>query len=140
MAELREIEMDRDLSLTEAVALAIEQIRSNFPDCSLEVTPDDKGGAWFVLYGVPLGNPFKNETIWMGGDLSAQLPYADLYPIFLSPDLARIDGKPLGEATSQGIDFHGRTSVQISRRSNNRDSKRENPAIKLKKVIAWLKR
>jgi hypothetical protein len=132
--------MDMNTAFTPSVALAIEQIRLNFARCKLDVTPDGNGGAWFILDDVPLGTPYANQLIWIGGDLSPQLPYADLYPVFVSHDLRRLDGRPLGEATSPGVNFHGRTSVQISRRSNHRDALLENPAVKLKKVIAWLKR
>jgi hypothetical protein len=131
--------MDKNLSFTPSVALAIEQLRQNFPDCEFEVTPDGSGGAWFVLHKITLGAPYENEKIWAGGDLSAQLPYADLYPVFVSAELKRSDGNALGEAISQGQNFHGRGAVQISRRSNNRDARFENPAVKLKKVLSWLK-
>ena len=131
--------MDMNTALTPSVAKAVEQLRANFPKCPITVTPDGNGGAWFVLEGVPLGKPYANDTIWIGADLSPQLPYADVYPVFVSPDLKRIDGRLLGDATAQNVQFHGRNSVQISRRSNHRDAQRENPAVKILKVLAWLK-
>ena len=131
--------MDMNSTFTPSVALAVEQIKLNFPSCDLQVTPDGNGGGWFMLQKVVLGEPYANELIWMGGDLSAQLPYADLYPVFVSAELRRVDGKPLGEAIAQNANFHGLVAVQISRRSNHRDAKLENPAIKLRKVLSWLK-
>ena len=131
--------MEMNSTITPSVALATEQIKASFPDSDLHVTPDGNGGGWFMLQNVGLGEPYANELIWMGGDLSAQLPYADLYPVFVSADLRRADGKPLGEAIAQNANFHGVAAVQISRRSNHRDAKLETPAIKLRKVLSWLK-
>jgi len=68
--------MDMNSTVTPSVALAVEQIKLNFPACDLQVTPDGNGGGWFMLQTVALGEPYVNELIWMGGDLSAQLPYA----------------------------------------------------------------
>ena len=65
-------------------------------------------------------------------------PYADVYPHFVRGDLTRLDGQPLGEATSPGT-FDGRPAVQISRRSNRRDQA-ETPLLKALKVLEWLRR
>lgn len=118
---------------------ALRQLAASFPGAVLVSQADPAGGAWFFLEGVELGPPYVNPTIWVGADISAQYPYADLYPVFVSNDLTRLDGKALGEATSQNVGFHGRNSVQLSRRSNNRNPSLETAAMKILKVLTWLK-
>ena len=123
-----------------AVAKAIEEIKATFADAVLTVTEDGQGGAFFFLDGVDPGETLIPRRVWVGADIGAQYPYSDIYPVFVSPELCRADGRPLGEATSINVGFHGRNSIQISRRSNNRDPLLETAAIKLQKVLAWLGR
>ncbi len=69
---------------------------------------------------------------------SVQYPFADVYPHHVRPDLTRCDGNGLGSGMQvtryAGFD---RPSVQISRRSNNRDPSIETALHKLLKVIDW---
>ena len=123
-----------------AVAKAIEEIRSTFPEAVVTVHADGSGGAWFFADGVDIGPAFSPPSIWIGADISAQYPYADVYPIFVSPELRRAGGGALGDATSPNVGFHGRNAIQISRRSNHRDPGLETAAMKLQKVLAWLAR
>lgn len=122
------------------VSKALEEIQATFPEGTLTSSEDGQGGAWFFVDGVDAGKSLLPEKIWIGADISAQYPYADIYPIFVSNELRRADGSPLGEAISLNIGFHGRNATQISRRSNHRDPGIETAAIKLQKVLAWLKR
>jgi hypothetical protein len=122
------------------VAKALEEIRASFPEGALTVHEDGNGGAWFFIDSVDVGDAFTPKRVWIGADISAQYPYADIYPIFVSSDLRRANGSPLGEATSPNVGFHGRNATQISRKSNNRDPALETAAMKLQKVLAWLAR
>lgn len=123
-----------------AVARAIDEIRATFPEAVVVVHEDGNGGAWFFADGVNAGNAFAPQRIWIGADISPQYPYADVYPIFVTAELRRADGTGIGEATSPNVGFHGRTSLQISRRSNHRDPGLETAAMKLQKVLAWMAR
>lgn len=120
------------------IAKAIEEIKASFPDSPISVTEDGHGGAWIFIENVAPGPIYANGSIWVGADIGAQYPYSDIYPVFVSGDLRRVDGKPLGEATNPNIGFHGRNSVQISRRSNHRDPGIETAAMKIQKVLTWL--
>jgi hypothetical protein len=124
--------------MKDAVKSAIEEIRASFPGVPLTVHEDGQGGAWFFIEGIDPGPIFQNRSVWVGADIGAQYPYSDIYPVFVSGDLKRVDGAQLGEAKSVGVGFHGRTSVQLSRRSNHRDPGLETAAIKIQKVLAWL--
>ena len=74
----------------------------------------------------------------MGFRVTFTYPYADVYPHFVRGDLQRIDGTPLGEATSPTT-FLDRAAIQLSRRSNRRDAAIETALLKLVKVMEWLR-
>jgi hypothetical protein len=124
--------------LTPAVSDAIEEIRGAFADSSVEVREDGEGGAWVIVEGVPLGGPYQQPTTWVGFRVTFTYPYADVYPHFVRGDLQRIDGTPLGEATSPTT-FLDRAAIQLSRRSNRRDPAIETALLKLVKVMEWLR-
>lgn len=118
---------------------AIEEIRSSFPDCRIEAAPDGAGGAHVVVHDVPLGAPYAQEKIWVGFQITFQYPYADVYPHFTAHDLARTDGKSLGEGIGNGANFRGNAAVQLSRRSNKLNPATDTAALKLLKVMQWLR-
>ena len=118
-------------------ARAIEQIRTDFPDLPISIREDDEGGAYVILEAVPLGPPYMHAATWMGFRIVHQYPYADTYPHYVRGDLARLDGRPLGDGMSP-TSWEGRPAVQLSRRSNRLDAATDTAALKLKKVLAWL--
>jgi len=125
------------MGLTAEVAVAIEEIRSSFPDATVEAVDDGDGGALVFVDPVDPGPPYQQRETWVGFRVTFQYPCADVYPHFVRGDLARTDGGPLGEATSVTV-FEGRHAVQLSRRSNHLDPETDTAAIKLHKVLTWL--
>jgi hypothetical protein len=122
------------------VTQAIEQLRLQFPDSAVEVKPDDQGGAYIIMDSVDLGTAYTEATqrTWIGFHLPFAYPFADIYPHHVRRDLARRDGRPLGEGMGfSRFEGFGRDSVQFSRRSNHRDAALETAVHKLLKVIAW---
>jgi hypothetical protein len=138
--------------MTPAVRRAIDEIARQFVDHRLLEAEDQNGGACIIIERVPLGAPYSQADSWLGFHVTHNTPYADVYPHFARGDLARIDAKALGEGMCSGHVFPqpgvvrdatsmpSRPAVQISRRSNRRDSTGlETPLLKLLKVITWLK-
>lgn len=134
------------------VQKAIDAIREQFGHDLVLAADDRDGGGYVIVEGVPMGMPFSQEESWVGFHIPSTCPYADVYPHFVRADLMRSDGKPLGDGLSNGHRFPdpngltasgvmpARSSVQISRRSNRRDTADlETPLLKLLKVIRWLK-
>ena len=121
-----------------AVAKAIEEIRCTFEGCDMEVEADGSGGALVVVRGVPMGCPYVQPQVWFGFQITFQYPYADVYPHFTNADLARSDGGSLGGGFGTGS-FQGQPAIQISRRSNRLNPERDTAALKLLKVIAWIR-
>lgn len=138
--------------MTPAVSKAVDAIRSQFGGDNVLVAADRDGGAYVIVERVPIGAPFSQVVSWIGFHIPSTCPYADVYPHFVVPDLARLDGGPLGEGLSTGHSFPdqgslktqgampARPAMQVSRRSNRKDSAGiETPLHKLLKVIQWLK-
>jgi hypothetical protein len=120
------------------VQRAIAELRSTFHDCAVEAEPDGSGGAYVVVRGISLGAPYVQSETWIGFQITFQYPYADVYPHFACPDLARSDGRPLGEGLG-AAQFRNQQAVQISRRSNKLDPATDTATLKLLKVLQWLR-
>ena len=125
------------MTLAPAVAQGIEQIRSSLPACTVECTPDSAGGGSVVVGGLTFGPPYRQADGWIGFLLTFQYPYTDVYPHFTRPDLARLDGRPLGEGLGMA-QFRGAPAIQISRRSNKWSPATDTAVLKLLKVYRWL--
>jgi hypothetical protein len=117
---------------------AIADIRSTFTECGVEVEPDGGGGAYVTLNDVPLGPPYAQQKIWVGFQITFQYPYADVYPHFTCAELARTDGRSLGEGIGNA-NWRGRAATQLSRRSNKLNPATDTAALKLLKVMQWLR-
>ena len=125
-------------TIVPAVAKAIEETRYTFEKCEVEVHEDGSGGALLVVRNVPMGCPYVQREVWFGFQITFQYPYADVYPHFTNADLARSDGGGLGSGFGTAS-FQGQPAIQISRRSNRLNPERDTAALKLQKVIAWMR-
>lgn len=125
--------------LNASVSAAVENLRACFPDSELHIESDGSGGARVAIEAVQLSATYVQDSTWIAGHLVPQLPYADIYPLFVRGDLTRRDGRPLGSGLSAGHMFLGRSAVQASRRSNRRDPAMELAGHKFLKVVEWLR-
>lgn len=125
------------------VEQAIEEIRSAFPGVCLDTEPDADGGAFVTTGELYLGPHYEPQYSWCGFHITFQYPFADIYPHYFHASLRRKDGKPLGEAfhASHQWQHPARTdaSTMVSRRSNHRDPATETAALKLAKVLDWIR-
>lgn len=122
------------------VQQAIKEVQAQFLDSAVEAKEDGQGGVYVLVDPVNLGPAYTNETrhTWLGFHVSFQYPFADVYPHHVRRDLARADGRPLSEGMAHSrYEGFGRDSVQISRRSNHRDTSLEKAVHKALKVIEW---
>jgi hypothetical protein len=124
--------------VTPEVTEALDEIKVAFPDASVEAIEDGAGGAYVVVDTVDLGAVYADGCTWIGFQITFQYPYSDVYPHFVRGDLARADGQPLGEATSLTT-WRDRPAIQVSRSSKNLDPASQTAAIKLLKVVQWLR-
>lgn len=124
--------------MTPAIEKAIAEIRSSFPECQVESEPDGSGGAHVIVRDVPLGPPYAQTTVWVGFQITFQYPYADVYPHFTCAELKRSDGRQLGDGLASAS-YRGKPATQISRRSNKLNPATDTAALKLLKVMQWLR-
>jgi hypothetical protein len=137
----RQLEGIRDADTTHAVADALEEVCEQFGYASIDIVGDQLGGAFVVIDRVNLGASWATPESWLGFHITHLHPAADVYPHYVRPDLARIDGQPLGVGLAPIIWVHGnRSAVQVSRRSNQWNPILDTPARKAVKVLDWLAR
>ena len=121
------------------VEQAIEEIRRAFAGSALTVEEDGGGGAYVIVESVDLGERYRPNISWMGGHLSPQLPYADVYPLYIGGDIERADQQALQPPITRGHQFRGRAAVQVSRRTNRLDPQVQTPVLKFQKVLHYLR-
>jgi hypothetical protein len=126
------------VAITPAVAEAIAEIRATFDGARVGVREDGEGGAYVRVEPVGPGSPYAQRETWIGFRITAQYPYADVYPLFVRHDLSPATGQPLGEGITPGHTFDGQPAVQVSRRSNHLNPATDTAAIKVLKVLDWM--
>src|SRR6266567_788941 len=99
------------------VSTAIEELKRQFSTSSFTVREDGQGGACVLMEPVTLGERYRPQTTWVGFQIPAQYPYADVYPVFIGADVARADGVAFVAPVTPGHSFEGRPAIQVSRRS-----------------------
>lgn len=143
--------------MTPAVKTSIEEVQRQFLGHVVVVAEDANGGAFVIVEDVPLGPPYAQSSTWIGFHITFNCPYADTYPHFVDGGLSRLDAAVLGDGMASGMSFPissdgqasnimapgtmpVRDAVQVSRRSNRRDSTGlETPNLKLLKVLEWIR-
>jgi hypothetical protein len=122
------------------VSTAIEELKRQFSASVLTVREDGQGGAYVVMDPVQLGEKFRPTTTWVGFQIPAQYPYADIYPVFMSADVKRADGVALQAPVTAGHSFEGKGALQISRRSAAAQSGSQKAVAKILKVLDFLEK
>jgi hypothetical protein len=124
------------IALSAAVAEAIDAVRDQFADTTVDVAPDGAGGAYIVVESIDVAPLYDPPATWLGFHLNATYPASDVYPHYTGP-LARTDGQPHGSAIQQ-VTWRDRPALQLSRRSNRWNPAVDNAALKAQKVLTWL--
>ncbi len=125
--------------IVDNVQAAIGEIEGTFAPSPVVVVPDGQGGARVIVERAVLGPPYVQALTWLGAHLPAQLPYSDVYPVFVDGALRRCDGASLVAPITPGHSFMNRPAVQVSRRSNRVDLDIQSAAMKLQKVLHWMR-
>ena len=121
-----------------AVEEVLRHLREEFPGSTVSFIPDGNGGGDVIVDGVDLGGAFAPQSTWIGGNLSPQLPFADVYPLYVGGDVKRRDGTPIGGPTTE-CQFASRPAIQVSRRTNNLIATAHAAAMKFSKVLTFMK-
>jgi hypothetical protein len=122
------------------VATAIEELKRQFTTSSFGVREDGQGGAYVVIEPVELGAKFVPNATWVGFQIPAQYPYADIYPVFIGADVKRADGVAFQAPVTPGHNFESRGAIQVSRRSAAAQSGSQKAVAKILKVLDFLEK
>lgn len=120
------------------VSTAIDELKRQFAPSPVTVSEDGQGGAHVFIESVSLGSRYSPETTWLGFQIPAQYPYADIYPVFMDSVVARKDGVPFTAPVTPGHNFQGRAAIQISRRNGNAQAGLQKATAKVLKVLHYL--
>ncbi|MHA6743202.1 hypothetical protein [Rhodococcus erythropolis] len=126
-------------TITEAITEAIAELRHTFSDTTVTFESDGAGGAWVIIDSIPLAPAYEQEASWIAFQITFPYPEADVYPLFVRPDLRRKDGAAHG-AGFQSVPWgpHGSPGTQLSRRSSRLDPAIDTATTKVLKVLKWL--
>lgn len=122
--------------VTSAVLDGVAGVREQFSGHAVEVTADGSGGVVVIVEDVPAGEPYVEESTWLGFQINSAYPMADIYPHFVGR-LHRKDGTGHGEGFSETT-WRDRPALQLSRRSNRWNPATDTAALKAMKVLTWL--
>lgn len=130
-------------SINPSVEEGIADLRNSFPEYTMLIESDGQGGAFVTIEGVDLGASYSPSTTWVGFQITFQYPFSDVYPHYIRPDVVRKDGRHLTSPFHPNNRFapptNPRAAIMVSRRSNRRDPGQETAAIKLAKVLEWIR-
>ncbi len=91
-----------------------------------------------MVESVAIGARYEPERSWLGGHITAQYPYADIYPVFMDATVRRRDGSAFEAPITAGHDFCGRPAIQISRRNNQMQNSGQTAVAKFLKIVDFL--
>jgi hypothetical protein len=120
------------------VATGIEELKRQFAGSTFTVREDGQGGAYVTMHVIALGPRFRPDTTWIGFQIPAQYPYADIYPVFMGSDVARADGVAFTAPITPNHQFEGMPALQISRRNGTAQTGLQKATAKLLKVLNYL--
>ena len=122
------------------VSAAIEELKRQFSSSTFIVSEDGQGGARVVFDNVSIGARFKPESTWVGFQIPALYPYADIYPVFIGADVMRADGIPFSPPITPGHNFDGRPALQVSRRNGSAGAGLQKATTKILKILDFLEK
>lgn len=122
------------------VSSAIEELKRQFGAATFIVREDGHGGAYVIMEPIELSQKYRPCSTWVGFQIPAQYPYADIYPVFIGGDVVRADGIPFQAPITPGHNFEGRAALQVSRRNSAAQSGFQKAATKILKVLDFLEK
>jgi len=120
------------------VAAAVDEVKRQFSSSVVTASEDGQGGAYLFIEPVSIGARFKPDVTWVGFQIPAQYPYADIYPVFIGHDVVRVDGVPFAAPVTPGHNFQGRAAIQVSRRNGAAQAGLQKATTKVLKVLHFL--
>lgn len=136
--------------MKEGVEQAIEEISRRFPNHDVRTQADENGGVHVIVDGLYIGDHFAPSSSWVGFHITWTYPDSDVYPHFIDAAVAytgeaecpntRAEGD-LPKDLTRGHTMPGFAvpGIQVSRRSNGWSSLTDTAALKLLRVLEFLR-
>lgn len=124
------------------IQVAIEEICQAFPGKTVEVRDDGEGGAFVVVRDLEIGSQYNPASSWVGFRITFQYPHGDIYPHYINGNVVRVDGQGHRNGFNLNQSFlglPGYPAIMLSRRSNRWNAGQDTAALKLAKVLEWLR-
>lgn len=122
------------------VTTAIEELKQQFSGSPIVAREDGQGGAYVIIDGVSLGSKYQPPSTWLGFQIPAQYPYADIYPVFMGANVTRVNGGGFTPPVTAGHNFEGRPALQISRKLGSAQNGLQKAKAKILKILAFLEK
>lgn len=126
--------------MNQEVSHAIDELRKVFRPSPVTVIEDGSGGAYVLVEEVRLGERYFPQVSWIGGHIPSLYPLADIYPVFISADVKRADGREFEVPITPNANFAGRPAFQVSRRNNQIHLAPQTAHAKFIKVLDFLEK
>src|SRR4051794_31112014 len=126
--------------MTPEVILAVEEIHAAFDGHKIDIEEETQGGAYVTLHGAAIGPRFQPDVSWVGFLITFQYPRADVYPHFIDGGVSVVGGSSYPGGITAGHNWRGKNALQVSRKSNRWNATVDTAALKLAKVLEWLRR
>lgn len=120
------------------VTNAIVELENQFGASKVIVNDDGQGGARIVIESISIGKKYSPDSTWVGFHITAQYPYADIYPVFIGGDVKRVDGAIFSAPITHGYTFEDRSAIQISKRNSAAGNGKQKATLKILKIIDFL--
>lgn len=132
-----------EATVKKGVREACQSLRVAYSNVQMSTYPDGQGGLWVEFAEIPLGTTYVQDGTFMVFCLPFNLPGADIYPMFMRPDLRRVDGAALGQGfAATQLSWSGeptpRPVTQLSRITRGGVFTSQTAAQKVAKVLHWL--
>lgn len=127
--------------MTPEVQAAIAEVERAFSGHPVRTLDEPQGGAYVIVDDLPVGRAHQPATSWVGFLIGFQYPRAQVYPHWLRPDLRRVDGAAFTPPIHPGQTMPGFNlpAVMVSRGSNGWNPATDTAALKLIRVLEWLR-
>ncbi|HUO15582.1 MAG TPA: hypothetical protein VMX38_11400 [Verrucomicrobiae bacterium] len=122
------------------VSKGIEELKHQFNSSAFTVAEDNQGGAYVIIERVSLGPRYAPDHTWLGFQIPALYPYADIYPTFIGADVRRVDGVAFRPPVTPEHSFQGRPAIQISRRNGAAQTASQKVTAKILKILDFLEK
>lgn len=124
--------------VSDAQKQALAELEASFRSHAVTHVAEDNGNVIVWVADLDIGAQYKPAVSTIAFVLSVHYPAADVYPHYLVGNPVRVSGAELGAGMTRPR-WRDAEVVQVSRKSNRWNPAVDTAAIKLAKVLEWVR-